>query len=159
MQRFIDAQDPIIESVYAELAAGCKQTHWMWFVFPQYKGLGTSRKAQYYGIQSEDEARAYLHDPILGARLARCFDLLLQHDTLSAIDIFGGVDAMKLHACATLFSQVAPDWDPPKRVLDKYFGGRLHEGTVGLTHPQRWVKEPAISNASIVEARCKRAGS
>ena len=127
LQRFLDAQAPVYEAVCAELRAGRKQSHWMWFVFPQLRGLGHSSMAQRYGIASRAEALAYLQHPVLGARLKECMALLLAHRGLSADEILGDIDAMKLRSCATLFAVVAPQEPVFVQVLEQfYFGMRCH---------------------------------
>lgn len=108
LDRFVAAQDPAFETVLAELRAGAKRTHWMWFIFPQRRGLGRSAMAVYYGLRDAGEARAYLAHPVLGPRLLQCVDILLTHD-LTAHEIFGTPDDLKLCSCLTLFEQVADD--------------------------------------------------
>ena len=109
LQRFIDAQDRVYRVVLAELLAGAKQSHWMWFIFPQLRGLGHSPTAQYYGIASADEATAYLRHELLGPRLRECATaLLLWTDRRSAEQIFGPVDSMKLRSSLTLFDSFEP---------------------------------------------------
>ncbi|HMQ72394.1 MAG TPA: DUF1810 domain-containing protein [Rubrivivax sp.] len=125
LQRFVDAQAPVFDHACAELAAGRKRTHWMWFVFPQLRGLGRSATAMHYGIDSRDEALAYWHHPLLGPRLARCATLVLaQAGRRSAHDIFGSPDDLKLCSCMTLFDAVAPEQPVFRRVLDAFYGGR-----------------------------------
>ena len=123
LQRFVDAQDPVYERVLAELRAGRKTSHWMWFVFPQIAGLGRSPMAQRYAITGLDEARAYLAHPVLGARLRECTQLLLDHTGLTAFDIFGGIDAIKLRSSMTLFASAADDASLFRAVLDRYYDG------------------------------------
>ena len=129
LERFVAAQRDVYETALAELRAGRKRSHWMWFVFPQVAGLGHSSVAQHYGIASLHEARAYLAHPVLGPRLRECAGILLGHSGLSAFDIFGGIDAMKLHSSMTLFALVSGD---PlfQAVLDRYFEGRLDPATL-----------------------------
>jgi uncharacterized protein (DUF1810 family) len=105
LQRFVEAQDGVIDQVMAELAAGHKRTHWIWFIFPQEAGLGTSAMSRRYAIQSVDEARAYAQHPVLGPRLRRCLQLLHGKD---ANVVLGDLDAMKLRSCLRLFLQAAP---------------------------------------------------
>src|ERR1044072_5748042 len=105
LTRFVRAQDPVYASVVAELEAGRKASHWMWFVFPQLAGPGHGPTARLYAIASLDEARAYLAHPVLGARLRECAGLLLALPGSSAPAVFGGVDAMKLRPSMTLFWQ------------------------------------------------------
>ncbi len=108
LQRFLDAQAPVWDTVRAELAAGRKRTHWMWFVFPQLAPLGRSATARFYGIAGASEARAYWAHPVLGARLQACCALLAGLHGRSAVEVFGEVDALKLRSCLTLFDAVAP---------------------------------------------------
>lgn len=132
LQRFLDAQAPVFEQACAELQAGCKQSHWMWFIFPQLRGLGHSAMAQHYGIASRQEALDYWLHPVLGPRLKQVMALLLAHRGLSAQAIFGATDAMKLKSCATLFAAVAPDEPVFQQVLDQYYAGALDEQTLAL---------------------------
>ena len=108
LQRFVDAQAPVYEAVRSELKAGRKQSHWMWFVFPQIAGLGTSPTAVRYALSSLDEARAYLAHPVLGERLRECAGLVLGVEGRSALQIFGSIDATKFRSCLTLFEAAAP---------------------------------------------------
>lgn len=124
LQRFVDAQAPVWDAVKAELLAGRKQTHWMWFVFPQLASLGRSATAQFYGIAGAGEARAYLEHPVLGARLLECCELLLQLRHRSAAEVFGNVDAMKLRSCLTLFEAVAAEPRVFAECLEACFDGR-----------------------------------
>jgi uncharacterized protein (DUF1810 family) len=103
LQRFVDAQAPLIERVRDEMRAGEKRSHWMWFVFPQLRGLGQSPTAIRYGIASQAEAQAYLADPILGPRLRECTQLAIDAPATSLEAIFGGIDALKFRSCMTLF--------------------------------------------------------
>ncbi len=105
LQRFVDAQAGVIDEAMAELSAGRKQTHWIWFVFPQAAGLGTSAMSRRYAIGSLDEARAYAAHPVLGPRLRRCLELLHGKD---AVAVLGDLDAMKLRSCIQLFLQAVP---------------------------------------------------
>lgn len=108
LSRFVLAQEPVYESVLAELKAGRKRTHWMWFVFPQAAGLGHSPMSRKYAISSDDEARAYLADPLLGARLRECTQLVFEIEGKTIHDIFGSPDDLKFRSSMTLFSGVAP---------------------------------------------------
>ena len=134
LQRFVDAQAPVYDAVLAELRAGHKTSHWMWFVFPQLRGLGHSAMAQRYGIASLDEARAYLAHPLLGPRLHDCTRRVLQVEGRSARAIFGTPDDFKFRSCMTLFGFAAPDEDGFARALDKYFGGEPDPRTLALLH-------------------------
>ena len=123
LERFVAAQDGVYDRALAKLRAGRKTSHWMWFVFPQIAGLGRSPAAVRYAIAGLDEARAYLEHPVLGARLRECAGVLLGLSGLSAFDIFGGIDAIKLRSSMTLFARAAPDEPVFAAVLDRYFGG------------------------------------
>jgi uncharacterized protein (DUF1810 family) len=125
LQRFVDAQDAggTYDAALAELRAGRKTGHWMWFVFPQIAGLGRSGMAQRYAIGSLEEARAYREHPVLGPRLRDCAAALLALSTRSADAVLGPVDAMKLRSSMTLFARAAPDDPGFGRVLEQYFGG------------------------------------
>ncbi len=121
---FVAAQGPIYVEVLRELRAGRKQSHWMWFVFPQLRGLGRSPLAQQFGLADLEAARAYLAHPLLGARLVECCRILLGLQGRSANQIFGSPDEVKLRSSMTLFTHAAPVADAPFRaVLDKYFAG------------------------------------
>jgi uncharacterized protein (DUF1810 family) len=130
LQRFVTAQDGVIDRVLAELRAGRKTSHWMWFVFPQIRGLGFSQMAQLYAISSVEEADAYLAHPVLGQRLVRCARLVLAVEGRSAESILGGVDAAKLRSSMTLFGAVATGETAFGEVLGKYYGGVRDEATL-----------------------------
>ncbi len=132
LQRFLDAQAPVYTEVLAELRAGRKTSHWMWFIFPQLRGLGHSSMAQHYGLASRAEALAYLQHPVLGARLKECMGCLLAHQDLSAEDILGDIDAMKLRSCATLFAAVAPQEPLFQRVVALFYAGQPCHRTLDL---------------------------
>ena len=123
LERFTAAQSPVWESVVQELRAGRKETHWMWFVFPQLASLGRSSTAKHYGLSGLAEARAYLAHPLLGPRLRQVCEVLLQMPPTAATEIFGEVDAMKLRSCLTLFAAASPQEDVFARCLERYFGG------------------------------------
>ena len=109
LQRFVDAQRPVIDAVRRELADGRKRTHWMWFVFPQFAGLGASPTSRRYAIGSIDEARAYLAHPVLGSRLVECVELVNGVEGRTVLEIFGSPDDMKFRSCLTLFELVSDD--------------------------------------------------
>ena len=132
LQRFIDAQNGIYETALAELTGGSKRNHWMWYIFPQLRGLGLSPTAQFYGIASLDEARAYLAHPVLGPRLRECTRLLLQVKGRTIHEIFGSPDDFKFRSCMTLFGFAAPDEDAFAQALDKHFGGEPDPRTLDL---------------------------
>ena len=123
LQRFLSAQAPVVEQVRAELRAGCKRGHWMWFVFPQIAGLGRSDMARRYAIASLDEARAYASHEILGPRLRECAALVVAVEGRSIGEIFGSPDDLKFHSSMTLFARAVPDDRVFKDALQKYFGG------------------------------------
>jgi uncharacterized protein (DUF1810 family) len=129
LDRFLAAQADEYDSVVAELRRGRKTGHWMWFIFPQIEGLGQSAMSRRYAIGSLDEARAYLDDPVLGARLRECAALVLQTDGSSPEAILGDVDARKLRSSMTLFHRAAPDEPLFRQVLERYFGGVADEAT------------------------------
>ncbi|HWS75847.1 MAG TPA: DUF1810 domain-containing protein [Quisquiliibacterium sp.] len=132
LQRFVDAQAPVISTVMAELAAGEKRTHWMWFVFPQLAALGRSGTAKFYGLAELDEARAYLAHPVLGERLRACTRAVLAHRDRSAHAIFGTPDDLKFRSCVTLFGLAAPDEPLFKEALVAFYGGEADAATVEL---------------------------
>jgi uncharacterized protein (DUF1810 family) len=121
--RFVLAQEGVYAGVLGELRGGRKDGHWIWFIFPQIAGLGTSWISQQYSIVSLDEARAYLADPVLGVRLRECAGIVLAAKGRSAGEIFGELDAMKVRSCMTLFHRAAPDEPLFEQVLDRYYGG------------------------------------
>lgn len=123
LQRFLDAQAPVYETALAELRTGRKRTHWMWFIFPQRAGLGSSTMARRYAIQSTAEAEAYLAHPVLGPRLVACAEALLLHRGTSATSILGDVDALKLCSSMLLFAAVAPALPVFQTVLDTFCDG------------------------------------
>ena len=130
LKRFVDAQAHTYDQALAELRAGQKRTHWMWFVFPQIAGLGRSGMAQRFAIRDLAEAKAYLSHPLLGRRLVAAAQTLTALDTEDPAEVFGSVDAMKLHSSMTLFAQAAPEEPVFREVLDHYFGGRFDEATI-----------------------------
>ena len=134
LERFVDAQDlnGIYEQALSELRAGRKVSHWMWFIFPQIAGLGHSSMSQKFAISSLTEAQAYLRHPILGPRLTRCAQTVMDINGKSATEIFGGTDAMKLRSSMTLFINAAPDDPTFRAVLDKYFNGAHDKATIEL---------------------------
>lgn len=135
IERFVEAQAPVYHTVIAELSMGHKETHWMWFIFPQLKELGKSAMAKRYGIESADEAKAYLAHPLLGSRLVECTKLLLAQRNANAFEIFGSPDELKLRSCMTLFAVTAPEQSVFKQALDVFFRGKLDEVTLKLLTP------------------------
>ena len=134
LERFVAAQAPLWAQVRAELASGRKRSHWMWFVFPQLRGLGRSAMAERYGIASRDEAEAYLAHPLLGARLLECTRLMLDVDAgKSALAVLGAPDDLKFRSSMTLFAAVADGAQTPfAAALERFFGGAGDPATLAL---------------------------
>ena len=133
LTRFIQAQKRDYDIALAEIRAGKKASHWMWYIFPQLKGLGRSSTSEYYGLSGIKEAQAYLSDPILKARLIEITDAVIAHKDKSAEEIFGGIDAKKLRSFMTLFSIAAPDIPVFEAVLEQFFHGVPDRNTLRLT--------------------------
>ncbi len=137
LRRFLDAQQGSYEVALSEIRREQKRSHWMWFIFPQYVGLGISATSQRYAIKSVAEAEAYLDDPVLGRRLVECAEAVLGVEGRSAHEIFGSPDDIKLKSSVTLFAHVSPAGSVFERVLDKYFRGERDGKTLrllGLPH-------------------------
>jgi uncharacterized protein (DUF1810 family) len=136
-EHFLAAQNPVYPRVLAELRAGEKQTHWMWFIFPQLTALGRSQTAIRYGIADLDTARAYLSHPVLGARLRECTDIVNAVTGRTAHEIFGSPDDLKFRSSMTLFSRAAPapDGDAFRDALDRYYRGAPDPLTLDLIGP------------------------
>lgn len=132
LERFRAAQARDYDTALAELQAGEKRSHWIWYVFPQLRGLGLSANSNYYGIASLDEARAYVADPVLGSRLRECVVALLNLGVTDAAQVLGGVDALKLRSCLTLFRLANPEEPVFAHALERFFGGELDPRTVAL---------------------------
>jgi uncharacterized protein (DUF1810 family) len=130
LQRFVDAQAPVYDTVVGELRSGRKRSHWMWFVFPQLRGLGSSPTAVRFGISSIDEARAYLAHELLGSRLRECAGLVAGIDGRSAEQIFGWPDDLKLRSSMTLFARAADSESVFAAVLEKFYDGEEDPATV-----------------------------
>jgi uncharacterized protein (DUF1810 family) len=130
LKRFLAAQEGVYATALGELERGSKQTHWMWFIFPQIEGLGSSPMSRLYAIKSIEEATAYRTHPLLGARLTKCAQALLAHDDKSASDIMGFPDDMKLRSCMTLFARVSDAGSVFHQVLDKYFAADPDQRTL-----------------------------
>ena len=130
LERFVNAQNPVFEQVCSELRQGCKKGHWMWFVFPQLRGLGQSSMAYNFGISSRDEAEAYLEHSILGPRLKECTRLVNLVEGRSIEQIFGYPDNLKFRSSMTLFSSIASDDEIFVAALRKYFGGQADRPTL-----------------------------
>ena len=142
LHRFVDAQAPVYSQVIEELTAGCKRTHWMWFIFPQLKGLGQSAMAQHYAIRNLDQATRYLADNILGTRLRHDVQLMIKHTSKSALEILGSPDNLKFRSCLTLFGQAAADSSDRMlfaEALNQFYGGEPDRHTLELWNPiDRW---------------------
>jgi uncharacterized protein (DUF1810 family) len=130
LERFVEAQNPVYGQVIRELRAGSKQTHWMWFIFPQIAGLGYSSMARRYAISSLAEASAYLEHPVLGERLRECTRLVNAVQNRSIGDIFGYPDDLKFHSSMTLFARAAKDNAEFRQALEKYFDGEEDAATI-----------------------------
>ena len=131
LERFTEAQERVWPAPLEEIQRGRKDSHWMWFVFPQLKGLGRSATALHYGIADRAEAEAYLAHPVLGRRLTEISEAMLSHDDLAPETILGPVDALKLRSCATLF-EAAGGGDVFGQILGAFYGGRRCQDTLGL---------------------------
>jgi uncharacterized protein (DUF1810 family) len=130
LERFVQAQQGVYETALAELRAGRKRSHWMWFIFPQVAGLGQSEMARRYAIRSSDEAAAYLAHPLLGERLRACATAVLGHDVDDIGDIFPHPDDLKFHSSMTLFADVAPHEAVFQACLDRFFDGAADPATL-----------------------------
>ena len=130
LQRFVDAQEPVFDAVVAELRSGAKRSHWIWFVFPQLRGLGRSATAMHYGISSLEEARAYLAHDVLGPRLRECARLVAAIDGRSVDEIFGWPDNLKVRSSMTLFARATEDNADFLAVLDKFYDGEQDSVTI-----------------------------
>lgn len=132
LSRFVDAQTPVMSTVLHELKQGHKQTHWMWFVFPQLAGLGRSEIAQYYAIVNIDEAKAYLEHNVLRSRMEEFIEAVLSCGEDNPARIFGGVDAMKFQSCLTLFASVVPHNELFRKALERFYNGVMDYKTERL---------------------------
>jgi uncharacterized protein (DUF1810 family) len=132
LQRFVDAQATVYDTVLAELRAGAKRSHWIWFIFPQLAGLGRSPTAARFAISSLAEAQAYLDHDILGPRLRQCTHLVNSTEGRSVDDIFGWPDDLKVRSSMTLFARATPDNADFVRLLEKFYGGEEDPATVAL---------------------------
>ena len=132
LARFLAAQSPVIDRVLAELRAGCKESHWMWFVFPQLGALGRSGTARFYGIEDLEHARRYLAHPVLGPRLLECTRAVLAHGDKTAHAIFGSPDDLKFRSCMTLFNLAGPQHPEFRQAIELFYGSEPDPVTVGL---------------------------
>jgi len=134
LERFVEAQEAVYARALTELRAGKKQSHWMWFIFPQIAGLGHSAMAQMYAIASLDEARVYLAHPLLGTRLRECCEAVMAIEGKTAHQIFGSPDDLKFRSCLTLFARATPDQPLFQDLLEKYYDGEADELTLQKLH-------------------------
>ena len=132
LDRFIEAQEQMYEVALKEIKNGEKESHWMWYIFPQLRGLGRSQMAYAYGINGIEEAKAYLEHPILSKRLIEITEALLLHKEKDIYDIMGDIDNMKLHSSMTLFSLVSEDDSVFHQVLNNFYNGKMDESTLKL---------------------------
>lgn len=135
LQRFLLAQAPVYQQVLAELAAGAKRSHWMWFIFPQLAGLGRSATAHHYGLLDGAHAQAYLAHAVLGTRLRECVGRVMKIEGRSVAQIFACPDDLKLHSCLTLFQAVAPEEPVFAEALERYYQGAPDAATLRLLEP------------------------
>jgi uncharacterized protein (DUF1810 family) len=134
LDRFVRAQEIHYNQALSEIRNGRKRTHWMWYIFPQLEGLGSSPTSVRYSISGLDEAEAYLADPVLGPRLVECAEAVLLHEALGASAIFGHPDDLKLRSSATLFARVSPAGSVFHRIIDTFFKGQPDETTLRWLH-------------------------
>lgn len=132
LRRFLKRQEKVYDTALSEIRNGEKIGCWMWYIFPQLRGLGKSRKSFVYGIDSLRQAKAYLSHPVLGERLVECCEALLTHTDKTAVDVFGAVDVAKLRSSMTLFAQADGDDSIFHQVLDRFFDGKTDPHTLAL---------------------------
>lgn len=140
--RFVQAQEDYYEQALSEIRGGRKRSHWMWYIFPQFEGLGISWTSKRYSVKSVAEAEAYLAHPVLGPRLVECAEAALRVEGLSAVEIFGSPDDMKLRSCATLFACVSSEGSVFHWMIDKYFQGKRDDRTLRLIGKAHGVSSP-----------------
>jgi uncharacterized protein (DUF1810 family) len=138
LARFVEAQEGDYEQALSEVRNGRKLTHWMWYIFPQFDGLGFSSTSKRYAIKSLLEAKAYLQHPVLGPRLVECVEAVIGIEGLSVTTIFGTPDDIKLRSCATLFANISPPGSVFAQLLDKYFEGEGDDKTLRLIGVALW---------------------
>ena len=137
LERFVRAQETEYYQALSEIKAGLKRSHWMWYIFPQLQGLGSSWNSVRYSLADAGEAKAYLAHPLLGARIVECAQAVLHHDELTASAIFGDPDDMKLRSSATLFASVSPAGSVFHQIIDRFFDGQPDDRTIGLLRSDR----------------------
>lgn len=145
LERFVSAQQDVYEGALGQLRAGRKTGHWIWFIFPQHVGLGRSEMSRFYGIESIEEARAYLEHPALGPRLRECAAAVLATSGATAEQIFGSLDAMKVRSSMTLFHRAAPDEPLFTEMLARFYAGLADDATDALLGPR--ARAPGSSEA------------
>lgn len=143
IERFVEAQNDVYIRALNEIKSGRKLTHWMWFIFPQIKGIGFSMRSVFFSIKDEEEAKEYLNHPLLGKRLREISNALLELNTVNPIEIFGGIDAKKLRSCMTLFDIVEPE-SVFDEVLLKFFDGKRDQKTLKILADQRNFQSKSI---------------
>ena len=132
LERFYEAQEYDYETALSKIRNGRKESHWMWYIFPQVSGLGRSTMAEYYAIRSREEAKAYIEEPVLGKRLIEISQALLQVDSDDAEEVMGWPDNLKLRSCMTLFAEVAPEQPVFRSVLEKFYDGEMDGKTLDI---------------------------
>ena len=132
LERFYKAQEYDYETALSEIRNGRKQSHWMWYIFPQVAGLGRSTTAEYYAIKSKEEAKSYIEDPVLGKRLIEISQALFQIESDDAEMVMGWPDNLKLRSCMTLFAEVAPEQPVFRNVLEKFYDGEMDGKTLDI---------------------------
>jgi uncharacterized protein (DUF1810 family) len=137
LERFVAAQEGVYDGALRELGQGRKTGHWIWFIFPQVAGLGRSEMSRFYGIESLDEARAYLDHPVLGPRLRECVSAVVATPGVSAVQIFGHLDAMKVRSSMTLFHRAAPEEPMFTEMLERFYSGTVDETTTTMLQSGR----------------------
>ena len=143
LQKFIDAQESVLEQVEKELVEGKKMSHWMWFIFPQLQGLGQSETSHYYGLVDLEEAKNYINHPLLGPRLIKCVNIMLKHKTDKPAEILGELDALKFKSCLTLFclASMGTNFQAVfELALNKYFNGKKDTKTLNLLKMKKQTK-------------------
>jgi uncharacterized protein (DUF1810 family) len=154
LERFVTAQEGVYDGALRELRAGRKSGHWIWFIFPQLVGLGRSETSRFYGIESLAEARAYLDHPVLGPRLRECVGAVLATSSVTAEQIFGSLDAMKVRSSMTLFHRAGPDEPLFAETLERFYGGTADEATDALIGwDETWTGEPMRNWEAIIRAQ------
>ena len=132
LERFYEAQEYDYETALSEIRNGRKESHWMWYIFPQITGLGRSTTAEYYAIKSKEEAKGYIEDPVLGKRLIEISQALFQIESDDAEMVMGWPDNLKLRSCMTLFAEVAPEQPVFRNVLEKFYDGEMDGKTLDI---------------------------